>query len=194
MNADAEYTEQEVADAVAGFTIRRIIGCDIISVLSDGQLAWADSLSNTEREAFLESKRNKLLVLDEMGAPRLYLAEYPMYGRNEVAREGEDLDFRAADVRRLTEVERGGYEARPDAENVESQNAEDAGNKPSRRTSKGNSRMIGLSLSVLVINAVLFAVSDIAGGLFFIFFGFWFSLKMVYDIMNLVSGGKLGDI
>ena len=78
-----------------------------------------------------------------MGSPRLYLAEYPMYGRNEVAREGEDLDFRAADVRRLTEVERGGYEARPDVENVESQKAEEAVNKPNRRTSKGNSRMIG---------------------------------------------------
>ena len=67
MNADAEYTEQEVSDAVAGFTIRRIIGCDIISVLSDGQLAWADSLSNAEREAFLESKRNKLLSLTRWG-------------------------------------------------------------------------------------------------------------------------------
>ena len=100
MNADTEYTEQEVKAAVAGYTIRRIIGCNILSVLSGGQRAWADSLDSSEREAYLDSKREQLLIPDEEGNPRLYQGEFPMYGRNEVVVNGDDLDFRAEDVAR----------------------------------------------------------------------------------------------
>jgi hypothetical protein len=101
MNADSSYTEEEVKAAVAGFTIRRILGCDILSVLSDGQRAWADSLDATEREAYLESKRDSLRIPDENGNPRLYLDQYEQFGRNEVVASGEDLDFRSEDVARL---------------------------------------------------------------------------------------------